>query len=96
VEPATAERARTPEAEGPDLVILLTTGWGLGFMVSNPMVEHLLRPGAFGHSGAGGSFGYAHAEAGIAVGYAMNKMGASFVVDARQSGLTEAVYASLS
>ena len=47
--------------------------FGLGFeLPSQP--RPMLGPGGFGHSGAGGRFGYANPEAGVAVGYACNTM----------------------
>ena len=52
-------------------------------------------PGSFGHGGAGGSYGFADPEHGLAVGYVMNKMAEGVVVDPRSSGIIEATYAAL-
>ena len=44
--------------------------------------------GSFGHGGAGGSYGFADPEHGLAVGYVMNKMAMEeFTGDARSHGL---------
>ena len=34
----------------------------------------MLGPGAFGHAGAGGRWGFGHPESGVAVGYVCNTM----------------------
>lgn len=48
-------------------------GFGLGFILGNPITQ-MLGPGSFGHDGAGGRLGFAHAESGVAAGYACNSM----------------------
>ena len=45
--------------------------------------------------GYGGSFGFADRDAGLSVGYVMNRMGANLAGDPRTLSLIEAVYASL-
>ena len=47
---------------------------------------------AFGHSGAGGSVGFADPEHHVAGGYVMNKMSMAISADPRSSGLIRASY----
>jgi CubicO group peptidase (beta-lactamase class C family) len=49
-------------------------------------------PDAFGHAGAGGSMGFADAEAGIGFGYAMNQMQSDRTATPRSKRLLDAVY----
>lgn len=48
-------------------------------------------PSAFGHTGWGGSFGYADPEAGIGVSYTLNRMGPELIGDARAVALAHAI-----
>jgi CubicO group peptidase (beta-lactamase class C family) len=50
---------------------------------------------AFGHVGAGGSLGMADPSAGVAIGYAMNRMGPGLLLNDRGQSLVDAVYESL-
>jgi CubicO group peptidase (beta-lactamase class C family) len=93
------DEARTVRTFGADQVFL-TGGFpmeqkiGQGFWLSSPFAP-FGGEGSFGHTGAGGSFGYADPENGLAVGYVMNKMSASVVGDPRARRLTKACYASI-
>ena len=62
--------------DGPDLVMGLPTRFGLGFEITMPEGEFSFGPGArtFGHNGSGGSLGFLDPDAGVAFGYAMNRM----------------------
>jgi CubicO group peptidase (beta-lactamase class C family) len=88
----TLERAATAQASGVDLVLQFPIHWGLGFAVNADETLYGPNPRAFGHSGFGGSFGFADPDAGVAVGYAMNRMGASLVGEPRGAALIAAVY----
>jgi CubicO group peptidase (beta-lactamase class C family) len=93
--PEQLERARTPLTSGPDVVFAsaglpLEQKIGLGFWRSGP-ASLFGGEGSFGHGGAGGSYGFADPEHGLAVGYAMNKM-ARELVDSRPHRLIPAVY----
>ena len=57
---------------GQDLVLDRPSRFGLGFQLTQP--ERPIGPGRarFGHFGAGGSFGFADLDTGMACGYAMN------------------------
>jgi CubicO group peptidase (beta-lactamase class C family) len=94
LQPDTVERARTVEADGPDAVIGFPMRYGLGFGLG-PSLPPACGPGAFGHSGAGGSLGFADAAEGIGFGYVMNAMQLGAAVDPRQQRLVRAVYAAL-
>ncbi|MFF1836358.1 serine hydrolase domain-containing protein [Streptomyces sp. NPDC058231] len=96
---AAAERVREGQGSCRDLV--LGDGLGhdteiaLGLWLSGPHGSYGPNPRAFGHDGAGGSCGLADPEAGVALGYVMNRMGAGIADDPRKMALVEAVYAAL-
>jgi CubicO group peptidase (beta-lactamase class C family) len=98
--PAQLERARTPLTSGADQVFAsvgftLEQKIGLGFWRSSP-VTLFGGEGSFGHGGAGGSYGFADPENGLAVGYVMNRMAMEeFTGDARSHGLIRAVYEAI-
>jgi CubicO group peptidase (beta-lactamase class C family) len=92
--PDTVDAARAVHSEGPDKVILVPSRFALGFLLP-PMLAPNAGEGAFGHSGAGGSLGFADPEAGIGFGYVMNRMRLAAEIDPRSAGLVKAVYACL-
>ncbi len=77
-----------------DLVIGVRMRWSRGFIL-NKAELYGPNPDAFGHSGWGGSFGFADTRAKLGVGYAMNQMDTNIFGDPRGVRLIEAVYASL-
>jgi CubicO group peptidase (beta-lactamase class C family) len=83
------------ESCGRDEVLLISTRFSSGFMLSQPGEEMGPNPRAFGHPGAGGSIGFADPQAKIGFGYAMNRMGGGILLDPRARALIAAVYASL-
>lgn len=90
------ERARTEQAHGPDRVLPLSTRLGLGFFL--PTEQEPLGPNsnAFGHGGAGGSYGHADPEHRLSFGYVMNLMHQGlWLVDPRPRALLAAAYDSL-
>jgi CubicO group peptidase (beta-lactamase class C family) len=95
--PETIALLREEQSAGPDAVLLLSTRFGLGFMLPQAARDARFGPSeaAFGHPGAGGSLGFADPAAKLGFGYAMNKMGPSILVDERPLALIDAVYASL-
>ena len=92
--PAVVDRARTPLTSGTDRCLQVETAFGLGFMTSGVFAP-LGGPGSFGHTGAGGSVGFAHPEKGLAFGYVMNQMEANLAGDTRVAALTEALHSCL-
>jgi len=93
--PDTLERAATVVASGPDLVLQIPMDWGLGYVVNAAKSIYGPNPHSYGHTGYGGSFGFADPDARLAVGYAMNRMAATLVGEPRGTALIEAVYESL-
>lgn len=92
----TLARAVAPRSEGPDRVLMHPTRFGLGFMLSNPLRPFSPNARAFGHSGAGGSVGFADPDAEIAFGYVVNQPFASSLGgDARWGPIVSALYAAL-
>ncbi len=85
----------TEESRGRDEVLLISTRFSAGFMMSQPGEEMGPNPRAFGHPGAGGSLGFADPDARIGFGYTMNKMGGGILLDPRAKALIAAVYESL-
>jgi CubicO group peptidase (beta-lactamase class C family) len=68
----------------------------LGFVLTSADATMGLNPGAFGHSGAGGSLGFADPDAKLGFGYAMNRMiQENTLNDPRWAPMIDAVYASL-
>ncbi len=90
-------RCSIEQSRGPDALLVLSTRFSLGFMMSQPEPGAGFSPNqhAFGHPGAGGSLGYADCDARIGFGYTMNRMGAGILIDPRATALIDAVYASL-
>ncbi|MHC0433982.1 serine hydrolase domain-containing protein [Streptomyces sp. O3] len=93
--PETAALARAEEAAGPDRVLVVSTRFGLGYMLHGP-ASPLLGPGSFGHPGRGGPLGFADPESGIAFGYVTNGFQKGVTADPRAQALVGAVRAALS
>lgn len=90
-----ATRQRT---EGPDRVLLgLDIQFGLGFMINRGILAAagLGGPRAFGHFGMGGSGAWADPDAGLAMGYVMNRMDIGTTGDRRLYTLAKAAYESI-
>nr|WP_145488013.1 MULTISPECIES: serine hydrolase domain-containing protein [Streptomyces] len=87
--PETLKSATKEQASGKDQVMLIPSRFSTGYMLpteTNPMTG----PSSFGHTGRGGSLGFADPEHGIAFGYAMNHI-IGGPDDARATSLVEAV-----
>ncbi|MGH9274984.1 MAG: serine hydrolase domain-containing protein [Acidimicrobiales bacterium] len=72
--PALVEEFGRCHVVGDDRVMELPTAFGLGFEHTIP--EWPFGPGArtYGHNGSGGSLGFVDPDAGVSVGYAMNRL----------------------
>lgn len=79
------ERARTEVSAGLDQVLLVENRIGAGFFLNSPTMP-LTAPGAFGHSGMGGSLGFCDPENRIGFGYVMNQCVAYPTLDPRTQG----------
>ena len=97
--PEAAERVREGQGSRRDLVLgagfAHDTEVGLGLWLSGPNGSYGRNPRAFGHDGFGGSFGLADPEAGVSMGYVMNRMGPHIADDPRKMTLIEAVHEAL-
>lgn len=78
-----------------DQIFGLKSAFSFGFMKPFPMLRFGSSPRAFGHTGSGGSFGYADPDAGVGYAYVMNRNGYSLPTDAREIALREALQSSL-
>lgn len=74
-----------------DLVLGYGLNRGSGFIL-NTNAQYGPNTAAFGHSGAGGSIGFADPTAQVAVGYAMNQMQPGAVETTRAARLISALY----
>lgn len=88
-----------------DGMLLQPTRFGPGFMLrmdnrgndaAPPRGDSfLIGRQAFGHVGAGGSFGFRDPEADLSMAYTMTRMGPGFLLNPRGQGLIDATYASM-
>ncbi|WP_062646124.1 serine hydrolase domain-containing protein [Streptomyces maremycinicus] len=94
-----AERVREGQGACRDLVLGAGLGHdtelGLGLWLSGPHGSYGPNPRAFGHDGFGGSCGLADPEAGVSLGYVMNRMGPRIADDPRKTALVDALYSAL-
>ncbi|MGW0763995.1 serine hydrolase domain-containing protein [Streptomyces sp. NPDC002676] len=91
--PQTLESASKEQASGMDQVMLIPSRFSSGYMLpteTNPMIGR----NSFGHTGRGGSLGFADPEHGIAFGYAMNNI-IGGPNDMRATSLVDALRRSL-
>ncbi|GGK79237.1 serine hydrolase domain-containing protein [Streptomyces flaveus] len=97
--PEAAERVREGQGACRDLVLGAgfenETEIGLGLWLSDPNNSYGPNPRAFGHDGFGGSCGLADPEAGVSLGYVMNRMGPHIADDPRKMALIDALYSVL-
>lgn len=95
--PEGVARAGREQVAGPDAVLVMPTRRSLGFMMPVPGSPDRRGPNSFGHSGAGGSIGYADPDRALGFGYAMNRMwpGGFMDPDPRAQALVEAVHQCL-
>jgi CubicO group peptidase (beta-lactamase class C family) len=90
-------------ATGRDAVLVMPSRFALGFMKSmdnrrGPVGlqdSAITAEEAFGHVGAGGSFGFADPKAEMSFGYTMNRMGSGTLLTDRGQSLVDATYRAL-
>ncbi|TXS44574.1 serine hydrolase domain-containing protein [Streptomyces sp. t39] len=94
-----AERVREGQGACRDLVLgagfARDTEVALGLWLSGAHGSYGPNPRAVGHDGFGGSCGLADPEAGLSLGYVMNRMGPHIADDPRKTALVAAVHRSL-
>ncbi|MET7569018.1 serine hydrolase domain-containing protein [Streptomyces sp. NPDC005492] len=97
--PEAAERVREGQGSCRDLVLgpglAHETEVALGLWLSGPNGSYGPDPRAFGHDGFGGSCGLADPDAGVSLGYVMNRMGPHIADDPRKMALIDALYGAL-
>ena len=93
--PAQIERCRTQESDGIDAVLSVPMRFGLGYRLTQPAAKYGPNPHSFGHTGAGGSLGFADPDAKLGFAYTMNQMGSQLLLDPRVAVLLEAIYSSI-
>jgi CubicO group peptidase (beta-lactamase class C family) len=94
---------RTSMISTQDPILLIPTRFALGFMKSmdnrrlplGAIESFIIGEKAFGHVGAGGSFGFVDRDAELAAGYTMNHLGPGVLVDERGQSLIDAIYRAL-
>ena len=69
------DEARATQVDGDDRVLLKRSRFGLGFQLHQDDRPIGVSPASFGHFGFGGSIGFADPDAGLAVGYILNRPG---------------------
>ncbi|ARI53995.1 serine hydrolase domain-containing protein [Streptomyces bacillaris] len=91
--PETLASATEEQAHGRDQVMVVPSRFGSGFMLPTAAIP-MTGSAAFGHTGRGGSLGFADPEHLVAFGYVMNHI-ISGSDDMRATALTNAVHKSL-
>lgn len=89
--PAQLRAASTPQVAGPDRVLVADSCFGVGLQCHHPSFAPLLGPGSFGHSGAGGSLGFAHPDSGVAFGFVVGQLRFGLGGDDRATRLIDAL-----
>jgi CubicO group peptidase (beta-lactamase class C family) len=91
----TLARATETVICGKDLVLGFRTDWACGWMRNFHALLYGPNKQSFGHSGFGGSYGYADPDARVGVGYVMNRMATVLMGDPRGLELVRALHACL-
>jgi CubicO group peptidase (beta-lactamase class C family) len=88
------KRVGVEERSGPDLILFdQFVRYGPGFMLGTPDEPLGPNPGAFGHSGAGGSLAFGDPTAKLGFAYVMNQMQFGlYLIGPRANALVEATY----
>jgi len=89
----TIAEATSTQSLGPDEVLKAVTHFGLGLMLHHEESPIGLRPGSFGHAGAGGSMGFHDPAARLSFCFAMNQMEEGVVTGGTSAtAVAQAVY----
>lgn len=76
-----------------DQIFGIESAFSFGFMKQFPLLPFGSSPCAYGHTGSGGSFGYADPDKRLGYCYAMNRAGYSLPTDEREYALRMAIQA---
>jgi len=87
--------ARPPSKSERDLVLMVPTAYSLGWVRPTRRSPFGSSERAFGHPGAGGSFGFADPDLGVSFAYAPNRHGHHLANDPREKALRDALYRCL-
>jgi CubicO group peptidase (beta-lactamase class C family) len=93
--PAQVEQCYAEQSNGIDAVLSVPMRFGLGYRLTQPAAQYGPNPHAFGHTGAGGSLGFADPDARIGFAYTMNQMGSQILLDSRVAALLDALYPAI-
>jgi len=94
---------RVAMATHEDATLVIPTRFALGYMKSmdnrhlpgTDSASCLISDAAFGHVGAGGSFGFADPQCKMSFGYTMNQMGLGLLLNDRGQALVDEAYKAL-
>jgi CubicO group peptidase (beta-lactamase class C family) len=81
-----------PPGGATDLVLRVESAFSLGFLKPSPGFAFGSSARAFGHTGAGGSFGFADPDTELGFAYAPNRLGFHLRDDPREKSLRDAAY----
>lgn len=95
-----ARMSQTSMVATRDAILLVPTRYALGYLKSmdnrrlplGNIKSFIIGEKAFGHVGAGGSYGLLDREEGLAAGYTMNRLGKGVWLDERGQALIDAMY----
>jgi len=98
-----ARMGRVAVATHEDATLVIPSRFALGYMKSMDnrhlpgldAASCLISEAAFGHVGAGGSFGFADPECKMSFGYTMNQMGLGLLLNERGQSLVDETYKAL-
>jgi len=99
IDPRTIQELEAPAApptrSNLDRVLRVDTAFSFGFMKPFAILPFGSSTRAYGHTGTGGSFGFADPDHGLGYAYVMNRAGFSVPTDPRELELRTALYATL-
>lgn len=87
-----AAPAVQPPGGATDLVLRVEAAFALGFLKPSPKFRFGSSDAAFGHTGAGGSFGFADPDTELGFAYTPNRLGFHLRDDPREKPLRDAAY----
>lgn len=94
--PATVEELERPREPAFDQIFGIESAFSFGFMKPFPLLPFGSSPRAYGHSGSGGSLGFADPDRGLGYAYVMNRAGYGLPTDPREIALRDRLYECLS